>query len=271
MIKNKVVAQAIEYILYHLRDNITIEDVAAHCYLSVSRLSTIFKEETGESVYAFIKRLKLEQSALCIKAGSGKSLTDIGETYGYSASNYSSAFSQYYKKSPSVFRNEWRNEWKVSAKDKEKILEEIDQKVRIENKPEYTIVYERYIGNYRDLKKDWNAFCEKYQEYVDEDTIFMERDFDDPTITDEDHCIYEIGMTVRHPENFENTCVLEGGKYVVYPFAGYLDEIKCLHQNLMGVWFPLRGYELDTRYSYDRYYLVREDDYMEFDICIPIK
>lgn len=267
MIENAIVSEGMEYILQHLAENITLEDVAAHCHMSVSRLSTLFKEQTGESIYAFIKRLKLEQSAFRLKLETDKTITEIGETYGYSASNYSWAFRQQHKKTPSEFRMGMYD----SLEDMEVIIEKMDRKICFKTKPDYEVMYERYIGNYEDLKNNWCKFHEKYQEDINEDTIFFERTFDDPSITDKNHCIYDICMTTKRLEKYENTCVLKGGKFAIYPFQGYIKDIYQIHQQLLGIWFPAKHLELDVRYSYDQYNLVREDGYMEFDICIPVK
>lgn len=267
MIENVVVSEGIEYILNHLWQNITLEEVADYCHMSVSRFSTIFKEQTGESVYAFIKRLKMEQSALRLKVEASKNITDIGETYGYSASNFSWAFSQYHKKTPSKFREDIN----LNQKETDKIIKELDEIIYYETKPDYEVMYERYIGSYDELKKRWCEFTEKYKDDIDGNTIFFERTFDDPTITDFNKCIYDICMTTRHISNYENSCVLKGGKFAVYPFKGFINEIFPIHQKLIGVWFPAKKLELDERYSYDQYHMVREDGYMEFDICIPIK
>jgi len=78
--------------------------VADHCHLSKYYLCRVFKAETGEGVYAFIKRLKMEQSAIEMKLGKDKSITDIGMTYGYSSSNYSTAFKKHHHLSPAEFR-----------------------------------------------------------------------------------------------------------------------------------------------------------------------
>lgn len=59
-----MVNKSIDYIIRHLDEEISIEDVADYCYLSKYHFSRIFKAETGVSLYAFIKRLKMEQSAL---------------------------------------------------------------------------------------------------------------------------------------------------------------------------------------------------------------
>lgn len=267
MIDNVVVSKGIEYILQHLCENITIDDVAGHCYISASRFSALFKEQTGESVYSFIKRLKMEQSAFRLKLETERSITDIGEAYGYSASNYSWAFRQHHKMPPSEFRLDRI----VSAKDREKIIEKMDRIIRFETKPDYEVMYERSIGNYNEMKNHWNRFIEKYREDIDEDTIFFERTFDDPSITNQDHCIYDICMTTKNLENYTNTCVLDGGKFVVYPYSGFIKDIGKRYQELVGIWFPAKHLELDERYSYDQYKLIRQDGYMEFDICIPIK
>ena len=267
MINNAIVSEGIEYILQHLYDNITLADVARHCCMSVSRFSSIFKEQTGESVYSFIKRLKMEQSAFRLKLETERSITDIGESYGYSSSNYSWAFSQYHKVSPAQFRKTLD----TSGEEIESIIKRIDSIVRYEIKPDYEVMYERSIGNYDELKTHWCMFMDRYKDEMDEDTIFFERTFDDPTITDKNHCIYDICMTSKNIRAYENTSVLQGGKFLIYPYKGYLKDIITEHQQLIGIWFPAKNLELDERYAYDRYYFVREDGYMEFDICIPIK
>ena len=250
MIQNAIINKAISFILIHIWEPLTLEQVAEHCNISKFYFSRMFKEETGESVYSFIKRVKLEQSALRLKLESKKSITDIGLDYGYSPSNFSTAFKKY-----------------------DEIFEDINKKIRIENHPDYKVIYERKISNYDNMKADWGSFTEKYKQYENEKTIYFERTFDDPTITDKNHCIYDICML--SPENctLENTSILQGGKFAVYPFKGNICDILSTHILLLrNSWFAKSGYELDSRYSYDLYHLVDcETMYMEFDICIPIK
>lgn len=267
MIENQVIAKAIEYILLNIGEGVNLETLAKQCHMSVSYFSKLFKEQTGESVYAFIKRIKLEQSAMRLKMEQGKSITEIGEDYGYSASNYSAAFSQYHKKSPSEFRARWERQ----TENEEEIFHRINQQMRIEIKPEYTIMYERYIGAYGDMMDGWCKFMEKYRKDMNKKTILFERTFDDPTITDKNKCIYDICMSTETPEKYENSSILAGGKYAVYPYKGYISDIYPLNQQLVSIWFPWSHHEIDDRYSYDQYHRVDEDCYMEFDICFPIK
>lgn len=179
MINNAIVTEAIEYILLHIWDGVTLEEVAGHCHMSISYFSKIFKEQTGQSVYAFIKKIKMEQSALKIKMEAGRRITDIGEDYGYSASNYSVAFTQYHKISPSAFREDVS----IDPQKARQIIDEINLKVRIELKPDRLVMYEHSIGNYQEMKEVWCRFVKRYKADINEKTMFFERTFDDPTIT----------------------------------------------------------------------------------------
>lgn len=281
MITSEVVNRAISYIFVHIGENITVEDVANHCHFSKFYFERIFKEETGESVYAFIKRVKMEQSAFRLKVERNKSITDIGCEYGYSSSNYSSAFKQYHNMTPADFRKQIfakslesnPNSWPEND-DVEKEMpsyEECDKNITIEYLEDIFVLYERRLGNYRYLKDDWCEFLEKYKEYMTDTTQLYECTFDDPSITNADGCLYDLCMTVDRSCPLENTHVIRGGKFVVYHFAGYVWQIYAIHQSLLNIWFPRSHYEIDQRYGFDKYYYVDDTMYMVMDFCIPVK
>ena len=75
MITNESVNQAIDYILRHMEEDVTLDDVAEYCHFSKYYFSRLFKEQTGESVYAFIRRLRLEQSAFRLKTEQERRIT----------------------------------------------------------------------------------------------------------------------------------------------------------------------------------------------------
>ena len=78
MDRKKLVNESIDYIMQHLDGELSFDNVAAHFYISKYHFSRIFKEETGESVYSFIKRCKVDQSAIDMKLNPMKAITDIG-------------------------------------------------------------------------------------------------------------------------------------------------------------------------------------------------
>ncbi len=274
---NEMVNRAITYIIQHIGENLTIDDVAEHCHFSKYYFSRVFKEETGESIYSFIKRAKMDQSAFRLKVDRDRKVTDIGYDYGYSPSNYSSVFRQQHNVSPAVFRRgieerSWSHPFYPKAAVERETFEECNKKVSIVTIEDQFVIYERKIGNYYDLGKEWSAFLTKYQAYQTEQSMLIERTFDDPSITDVDKCLYDICMSVGKDCTLENTCVIQGGKFAVYHFKGYPRQIYTAYQMMFQVWLPQSKHRIDKRYGFEQYLEVNCDDmYMVSDIYIPIE
>lgn len=278
MITSETVNRAIDYILQNIEEEISLEDVAEHCHFSRFYFSRLFKAQTNESVYAFIKRVRLEQSAFRLKTEQERSITEIGADYGYSSSNYSSAFRQHYCMKPVDFRKNSYKEsmehpffhqekWQVES------FEECDSKISIQEIPDYHVVYERRFGSYERLSRDWKRFVEKYQDYITEETKFLERTHNDPAVTDSENCLYDIGFSVDEDCPLKNKVLMPGAKCIVYHFRGHAKYIYAAYQTIFLVWLPYTSYELDPHKSmFDIYHIVDTDTmYMELDICLPIK
>lgn len=278
MITNEAVNRAIDYILRNTEEELSLDDVAKHCHFSKYYFSRLFKAQTGESVYAFMKRARLEKSAFRLKTERKRCITEIGIDCGYSASNYSTTFRQRYHMTPVSFRKNsyregmehpffHRENWKVES------FEECDSKITLRDIPDYWIIYERRFGSYEDLSRDWKEFLEKYGVYVTEDTKFVERTWDDPAVTAPEGCLYDIGMTVGEDCPFENKTFLPGARCIVYRFKGHMKYIYAAYQTIFLVWLPKTGYVIDNSKSvFDIYRSVDCDTmHMELDICLPIK
>lgn len=276
-ITNELVSHSIDYIMQHLDEEITIEDVANYCHFSKYYFSRVFKAETGESIYAFIKRLKLEQSAVRLKIEKGRSITDIGFDYGYSPSNYSSVFRKHHSISPAKFRKGVNTDTVLHPfyPDKHtrfKSFEEYDGQISVRDLEDFFVIYERHIGNYIDLGNDWLGFTEKYKDFMTEDTLLIERSYDDPSITSVEQCLYDICMTVDKDCSLDNVTTIHGGKFAVYRFEGLVQEIFGAFQGIFNIWLPHSSYEMDERYGLDIYRAVdREKMYVVMDLCIPVK
>lgn len=277
MITKELVNKSIDYIMQHLDEDISIEDVADYCHFSKYYFSRVFKAETGESIYAFIKRLKLEQSALRLKIEKEKSITDIGFDYGYSPSNYSSAFRKCHKISPAQFRKEIDISSVVhpiftDKFTKFKLFEDYNKQIIIKELKDFLVIYERHIGNYIELSEKWCEFIEKYKDYYKEDTLLIERTYDDPSITRVDQCLYDLCMTVDKDCDLDNVTKIQGGKYAVYRFDGLIQEIFFSFQGIFNVWIPNSGYHIDERYGFEIYRNIDKNcEHFVIDLCIPIK
>ena len=95
--------------------------------------------------------------------------------------------------------------------------------------------------------------------------------------TDEDNCMYELCQTIspEHPALKENTGIFthsfDGGTYAVYHFKGFPQFLFMVYQEIFCRWLSKTGNQLDERPILDIYRMVREDGYMEIDICFPLK
>ena len=277
MIKKEIINQSIDYIIQHFDENLSIENVADHFHFSKFYFCRSFKEATGESVYEFIKRLKMDQSAIDIKLEKNKPITDIGLDYGYSSSNYSSAFRKHRNISPIEFRKSTNltcmsNPFYPEGLSGFDTFDGYDNKIKIQTLPDFWVIYERMIGNYIELKEKWFVFLDKYKDYFKTDTLLMERFYDDPAITNLNSCLCDICMTTDEYCRLDNVTTVKGGKFATYRFEGKIQDIFCTVQGIFSVWLPTSSYEIDKRYGLNIYREIdRENEHVLMDLCIPIK
>jgi AraC family transcriptional regulator len=169
-----VVNQATNYIYKNLDKDLTVEEIADKCCFSKYHFNRLFKVVVGESIYSFIKRMRLERAAFCMKT-SKRSITDIAVEAGYSPSNFASAFKQYFGVSASEFRAGSNVPFKDSfaqvaehirnLNKNANIFDEIDGKMQIKQISGMNLVYKRVICNYsRELKEAWELFCGELEE-----------------------------------------------------------------------------------------------------------
>ena len=275
-----VINKAISYIFDHLDEDITVDDVARHCSYSKYHLTRMFKEDTDEALYQFIKRVRLERSAWRLKVEKEKSITEIGEGYGYSSSNFATAFKKHLNVSPADFRKQSEKLVEESSFSHGISIDEIEKSeknITIENLESFLVIYERKKGNYHKLPEEWCRFIEKYEHLATKDTTYIECTIDDPSITDEDNCMYELCQTISpdNPALKTNPDILthyfEGGKYAVYHFKGYPQFLFMVYQEIFCRWLSKTQNQLDERPILDIYRNIGENGYMEIDICFPLK
>ena len=279
-IRSAIINQAISYIFDHIDEEISVDDVAKHCSYSKYHLMRLFKEDTDEALYQFIKRVRIERSAWKLKVEKDRSVTEIGTDYGYSASNFATAFKKHLNISPTDFRKTSEQLVEQSSFSHGISLDDIEdsgRRITVEYMEPMLVVYERKKGNYHHLPAEWCKFIEKYSYLASEDTLYIECTIDDPSITDEDSCMFELCQTIEpdHPALKDQpglfTHVFDGGKYAVYHFKGFPQFLFMVYQEVFCRWLSRTGNQLDERPILDIYRYVGEDGYMEIDICFPIQ
>ncbi|MDO4307421.1 MAG: helix-turn-helix transcriptional regulator [Eubacteriales bacterium] len=116
---SKPVTACIDYIYAHIKERITIEDLAAHTGLCTSYLSRLFKEEVGISVSDYIREKKIEKAQNLLKF-CDYSLIEIANYLSFSSQSH---FIQIFKKLVGMTPKKYRDlyyctGWTVTIPDK---------------------------------------------------------------------------------------------------------------------------------------------------------
>ena len=81
------VQRAVEYILSNYQGNITLEFLSDYLGINKSYLSTLFKQETGQTFSQFLNSVRVEQSKKHLQE-KDTSILDVALTVGFSNQNY---------------------------------------------------------------------------------------------------------------------------------------------------------------------------------------
>lgn len=114
-----------EYIYSHIKERITIEDLADELGVSSSYLSRLFKKETGDSVSAYIRRQKIEMAKNLLQY-SDYSMIDIANRLSFSSqSHFIQQFREYVGMTPKKYRDLHHTiHWEIESEAENHMLEE---------------------------------------------------------------------------------------------------------------------------------------------------
>ena len=92
-----------DYLLDHLSERVTIEELARQFHINPTTLKKAFKEEYGASIAAHTREHRMERAEMLLREG--KSVAETARAVGFdSASRFGAAFSEKYGISPSEYR-----------------------------------------------------------------------------------------------------------------------------------------------------------------------
>lgn len=104
-----LLADALEYVEYHISDEIRTEDIAAACYCSKSKLEKLFRFVNGISVHDYLVRRRMMRAARMLKEQPAMPILEIALCYGYSTNeSFTRAFRNVWNCNPSEFRQNRR-------------------------------------------------------------------------------------------------------------------------------------------------------------------
>jgi AraC family transcriptional regulator of arabinose operon len=98
------IISSIQYISSRLNQSLSLNDIANHVSLSPSRLSHLFKQETGQSIMDTFTKMRLRYASSLLQY-TPQSVEQIADHTGFSSVYYfSTAFKKYAGMSPTAFR-----------------------------------------------------------------------------------------------------------------------------------------------------------------------
>lgn len=102
---SKPVLQCMDYIHYHLHEQILVSQLAEFVHLNESYLSVLFKRQTGATITEYIITKRMEAAENLLKY-SDFSLADISDILHFASySHFARTFRKYYHSSPKEYRN----------------------------------------------------------------------------------------------------------------------------------------------------------------------
>lgn len=110
-----------EYIYSHIKERITIEDLADELGVSASYLSRLFKKETGDSVSAYIRKRKIEIAKNLLRF-SEYSMIDIANRLSFSSqSHFTQQFREIVGMTPKKYRDvNHMVQWDIEEEEEDK-------------------------------------------------------------------------------------------------------------------------------------------------------
>lgn len=102
---SKPIISCIDYIYAHIKERITIEDLAEYTGLSASYLSRLFKKETGVSISDYVREKKIEKAQHLLKF-CDYSLVEIANYLSFSSqSHFIQLFKEFTGMTPKKYRD----------------------------------------------------------------------------------------------------------------------------------------------------------------------
>lgn len=240
------------YIQNHLDDDITINDIATEACFSPYHFHRIFASNVGESVYAYIKRLRLERAASELM-WKDDSIIDIAKRAHFkNSASFSKAFKEYFGESPSMQKDKLKTIIKnrktelqiFSAEDvnlKEPEIIEIDSLEMVSYKGQGACLETGYAT--------WKAFEEELEKlgynYREHRRFGIARD--NRFITEEMLQRYEACILMPNDLPISDILFRQtfmGGEYAVFTHIGPYIELCKTAIAIMTIWLPNCEYKL---------------------------
>jgi AraC family transcriptional regulator len=298
-----------DHVERHLGEELRLEDLARVACFSPFHFHRIYVALTGETLRAFVQRLRLERAASQLSYDAEKSITEIALDAGFGGPDtFARAFRAAYGVTASEYRKN-RQALRKAGQERadaatygaaadaapdppvpaiggsEPVVETKARKAaesaKVEELPAFTVAYVRHVGPYAG---DAGLFGRLFGQLggwagprglIRPDTRWLSIYHDDPGVTAPEKLRLSVCLTVPPGTTGErevSVMELPGGKNVVARFA-IIDgkDYGGAWSWLMGDWLPSSGYQPDDRPCYEIMLSQPGDPLQQIEIVQPVK
>jgi AraC family transcriptional regulator len=299
-----------DYIEINLDKEFTLDELALASGFSKHHFARLYYSMTGETLFEFIQRLRLEKAATFLLSHPLKPVTEICYDVGFSSPQaFAKGFKKYFNASASEYRKsntgqtnsnhgklksitgketdpfsnyyvEYKENshiWRIKVGNEEK-------NVTVKDLNEFTITYVRHMGPYKGDGALFERLINKLCSWAGPRGILSSADadivivyHDNPDITDESKLRTSVGVV--SPENTEvsgeiGIMTIPKGRYAIGRFNTKNESFEEAWKWMYASWLPQSGYQPDDKPVFESY-PKRENEFgadtFTVDICIPVK
>ncbi len=281
----------LDYIDRHLEREIRLDELAEVAHFSAFHFHRVFAAWYGEVLGEYLRRRRLEQAAIRLRAQPQVPVLQVALGVGFSSSEaFARAFRARFKVTPTQWRKSKTGLFN-SKPDQARAGEnghavaaasatpENSMHVKLVDRTPADVAYLRHTGPYgAPLSSFWQHIV--YPWMRANNLLGCARygvSLDDPSVTRPDQCRYDACVEIAHDVTLSGNPVrktLPGGRYAALRFWGTVAEIETAWDRLLRDWLPTSGLQLDSPPFFEHYPPNARYDpntaQFECEICLPV-
>lgn len=260
-----------------IQKNYTIEELSLHVAMSPFHFNRIFKKIVGESLHAYIKRVKLEHAANLLLFTPDATVTHILQEVGFSSN---ASFSQAFKERFGVTPTKWKEVDQLNEK-RDYTYANVPLHVKITSISSYEVAYVRHKGYDRSIKLAWL----KLQAWAIQEGITFENQtmialhHSNPRFVEASQCHYVACLELPKDKKFYRSGEIGIMKIpqtfcAIFSLKGVYGDLKKYMDVIYHEWLPQSEYEkvaLPSFAIYRQNHFVNAQEQFDLDFCVPIK
>lgn len=236
--------RVVDHIQANLGAPLTVSQLAGIACFSEFHFHRVFKAAMGESVYRFIRRLRLEKAAERLVSDPDMTITEVALMYGFATS---AAFAKSFKSHFGLNATQWRRQFSQGDEDLfDRLYHQLFQ---------WAVPRGHMVRN-----------TQRFNIY-----------HDNPEITDSTNLRVMAAIPVPRAATASDTVgiiTLSGGLYAVCPLSLTKHEFVMAWEWMFAAWVNHSGYIPDDREMFERYRGERVENGQRvflLDLCVPVK